>query len=306
VTTHSTATLPPPATPLPARLPAVPRSALIAAGVTALLWGSAFVVIRAAGTDLSAGPMALGRVALAALVLTPLALRAGGLRRLPRRVLPLVVAYGVMWFAGYSVALNTAERSIDAGTAAMLVNVAPILIALGAGAFLKEGFPVPVLVGTVVAFGGVALMSAGMGAEGGDAGGLTLALLAAVLYAASVLLQKLILRDVDGLRATWLGCLAGTAALLPFTPSLVAEIPDASPAALLGAAYLGVFCTAIAFTTYAYAMRHIPAGRLASAGYVATVVSVLMSWALLGEVPTLLTLAGGAICLAGVVVTRRR
>ena len=291
---------------VPHRAPGTPPSALAAAAVTALLWGSAFVVIRAAGTDLSPGPMALARVAVAALVLTPLALRAGGLRRLPRRVLPLVAAYGAMWFAAYNVALNAAERSIDAGTAAMLVNAAPVLIALGAGAFLKEGFPAPVIIGCVVAFGGVALMSTGMGATGGDARGLTLALLAAVLYAVSVLIQKLILRDVDALRATWLGCLAGTVTLLPFTPALAAQAPSASTTALLGTVYLGIFPTAIAFTTYAYAMRHVPAGRLGAVGYLATVVSVLMSWALLDEAPTVLTLVGGAICLVGVVITRRR
>ncbi|MGW0433028.1 DMT family transporter [Micromonospora sp. NPDC003197] len=302
MTFSSTSTAP--LTPSPA--PAIPRLALIAAGVTALLWGSAFVVIRAAGTDLSPGPMALARIAVAALVLTPLALRAGGLRRLPRRVLPLVAAYGVMWFAAYNVALNSAERSIDAGTAAMLVNVAPVLIALGAGVFLKEGFPAPVIVGCVVAFGGVVLMSIGMGATGGDAWGLTMALLAAVLYAASVLLQKLILRDVDGLRATWLGCLAGTIALLPFTPALVDQVPNASPAALLGTVYLGIFSTAIAFTTYAYAMRYVPAGQIGTVGYLATVITVLMSWVLLSEVPTLSTVVGGAICLAGVIITRRR
>ena len=53
-------------------------------------------------------------------------------------------------------------------------------------------------------------------------------------------------------------------------------------------------------------MRHVPAGRLGAVGYLATVVSVLMSWALLDEAPTVLTLVGGAICLVGVVITRRR
>jgi drug/metabolite transporter (DMT)-like permease len=211
-----------------------------------------------------------------------------------------------MWFAAYNVVLNAAERSIDAGTAAMLVNVAPVLIALGAGAFLREGFPVPVVVGCAVAFAGVALMSTGMGAAGGDAAGLALALLAAVLYAVSVLLQKVILRDVDGLRATWLGCVTGTVVLLPFAATLPAQVAAASPAALTGVLYLGVFPTAIAFTTYAYALRQVPAGRLGTVGYLATVVSVLMSWALLREAPTVLTLVGGAVCLAGVAITRRR
>ena len=105
--------------------------ALVAASVTIVLWASAFVVIRSSGAHLSPGPMALGRVAVAALVLTPFALR-GARPLLPRgRVLLPVVGYGALWFAGYNVALNAAERHVDAGTAALLVNVAPVLIAVG-------------------------------------------------------------------------------------------------------------------------------------------------------------------------------
>jgi drug/metabolite transporter (DMT)-like permease len=37
--------------------------------------------------------------------------------------------------------LNAAERLVDAGTAAMLVGVGPVLIAIFAGALLGEGFP---------------------------------------------------------------------------------------------------------------------------------------------------------------------
>ncbi len=47
----------------------------------------------------------------------------------------------MLWFAGYTLVLNIAERHLDAGTTAMLVNVAPLLVALVAGVVLKEGFP---------------------------------------------------------------------------------------------------------------------------------------------------------------------
>ena len=52
------------------------------------------------------------------------------------KALKLIIAYGVAWFAGYTVVLNQAEHHLDAGTAAMLVNVAPILVAVSAGLLL--------------------------------------------------------------------------------------------------------------------------------------------------------------------------
>src|SRR5687767_8457914 len=90
--------------------------AVLAATVTIVLWASAFVVIRSSGAHLSPGPMALARVAVATLVLTPFVLR-GSVRRagpiLPRgwAILP-VVGYGALWFAGYNVALNAAEQHV--------------------------------------------------------------------------------------------------------------------------------------------------------------------------------------------------
>ena len=284
--------------------------AAAAAGVTIVLWASAFVVIRVVGAQLSPGPMALGRVTVAAIVLTPLVLhRRDGSPLLPRgRMLGRVVAYGVMWFAGYNVALNAAERHIDAGTAALVVNIAPLLIAIGAAAFLREAFPRPLLVGCIVAFAGIALMSAGTGDSSSHnaASGLALGVLAAVLYAGAVLIQKVILRDLDGLRVTWLGAVVGVIALLPFAPQLAGELPTVSGRTVLGLVYLGVFPTAVAFTTWAYALRRVPAGRLGPIGYLVTVVSTAMSWLVLSEVPTTPVLIGGAVCLAGVAISRSR
>ena len=108
---------------LAARIPAE-RLALIAALTTVVLWASAFVGIRAASVDLTAGPLALGRLLVGSLALGVLVL-ARGFVRPSRRDFLLIVASGLLWFAFYNVALNEAERNVDAGTASMLTNVGP-------------------------------------------------------------------------------------------------------------------------------------------------------------------------------------
>jgi hypothetical protein len=113
--------------------------ALGAALLTVTLWASAFVGIRAAGRDLSPGALALGRLLVASVALGAFALARR--ERLPARGdLPGIALCGILWFALYSVVLNEAERTVDAGTAAMLVNVGPILIAVLAGSFSARGF----------------------------------------------------------------------------------------------------------------------------------------------------------------------
>ena len=71
-------------------------------------------------------------------------------------------------------------------------------------------------------------------------------------------------------------------------------------------AYLGVFPTAIAFTTYAFALRHMSAGNLGVTTYLVPPITVLMSWAFLGETPPAVAYAGGVLALLGVAVARRR
>jgi len=290
----------------PRHLWRAPSAALAAAAVTVLLWASAFVGIRAVGADFSPGPLTLGRLAIGLLVLSGFVLVRGIV--VPRgRELLFVGMYGLLWFAGYNIALNAAEASLDAGTAAMLVQVAPVIVAILAGVFLNEGFPPRLLAGSVVALLGAVIIGAGSGAERRiELAGVLVCLLAGVLYAAGMVAQKPVLRTVPALQATWLGCLIGMVACLPFTATLWTEVGAASTGSILGLVYLGVFPTAIAFTTWAYALSRTPAGQLGVTTYLVPVVAAGLSWILLDEVPPALSFVGGALCLTGVALTRLR
>ncbi len=147
----------------PGARPLLPVAASL---VTVLLWASAFVAIRHVGRDFSAGPLALGRLLVGSAVLgAVVALRAvsslagrrrlRSRRRLPtgrqprsgwqwpsRRQWPPLVFYGLLWFGVYNVALNAGEHRVDAGTAAMIANIGPLLLAVLAGLLLGHG-PAP-------------------------------------------------------------------------------------------------------------------------------------------------------------------
>ena len=285
----------------------VDRLAIGAALVTVVLWASAFVGIRAAAAALSPGSLAFGRLLVGTIALG-LLVAVRPWQRPSGRDLALIAASGLVWFAVYNVTLNEAERNVDAGTAAMLVNTGPIFIALLAGAFLGEGLPARLLAGCAVAFAGTAIIGVATSAEplpGGDATwGIVLCVIAAIAYAAGVTLQKPALRRVPPLQLTWLACLTGAIACLPFAPGLVGEIGVADPASLAWLVYLGLFPTAIAFTTWAYALSRTPAGKLGSMTYLVPPVVIVLGWLLLREIPTPLAIAGGALCIAGVVIAR--
>ncbi|MDY7088485.1 MAG: DMT family transporter [Actinomycetota bacterium] len=286
--------------------PRVPGAAVAAASVTVALWASAFVGIRAAAPHFSPGSLALGRLLSGSVVLLLfLAVRRQGLP--PRAAWPGIAISGVLWFGLYMVSLNWGEELVDAGTAAMVVNVGPALMALLAGWLLNEGFPPRLLAGIAVSFAGTVVVGLSM-SDGGRASvlGVLLCLVAAVTYASGVVAQKPALRHASALQATTFGCLIGAVACLPFAGRLVSDIADAPLPATLNVIYLGVFPTAVAFTTWAYALARTTAGKMGSTTYAVPVVVVLLSWLILDEVPGLLALAGGALCLAGVAVSRSR
>jgi drug/metabolite transporter (DMT)-like permease len=281
---------------------------MAAAAVTVVLWASAFVSIRDAAEHYGPGALALGRLLAGSVTLGILLLvRREGLP--PRAAWPGIAVSGALWFGVYMVALNWGEQLVDAGTAAMVVNVGPMLIALLSGWLLKEGFPPMLLAGMGVSFAGAVVVglstSSGSHADG-SLWGVLLCLVAAATYASGVVSQKPALRHASPLQATAFGCMTGMVLCLPFAGQLVGQVGDAPLSATLNMLYLGVFPTALAFTTWAYALARTTAGKMGATTYAVPALVVLMSWLFLGEIPAWLTLVGGVMCLAGVAVSRRR
>src|SRR3954454_7808638 len=282
---------------------------LAAVAVTLLLWASAFVAIRHLGRDVPPGALSLGRLLVASVALGVLVFRRP--RTWPaRRDWPLLLLCGVGWFGVYNLALNAAERRIDAGTSALLVQIGPIIVALLATVFLGEKMTRWLLIGMAVGFAGVVVIARGFssGSSGGsgDLVGVWLAVLAAVTYAVGVLAQKPLLGRLPGPEVTWLACVIGTVVCLPWSGELVGVVRDSGAGTLGWIAYLAIFPTAIAFSTWASVLARSDAGTLTLTPFLVPFIATLIAWALLSEVPPSLTFVGGALCIAGVMLTRRK
>ena len=190
---------------------------ILAIVVTTLFWASAFVVIREARHHYGPGELALGRLVVAFCALS--AMMAAQHLALPsRREWRAIVVFGVLWLGIYNIALNQGERLVDAGTAAMLVNVAPIIIALLATWILRERLSKWLLAGLAVAFAGAAVIAISSAHHHGGLGGVLLCVLAAASYSVAVIIQKPLLARVSGIAITWGACLAGAVALIEFAP----------------------------------------------------------------------------------------
>lgn len=289
-----------------------PRSRALLLGAivfTLLAWASAFVVIRGVAPHVPGGALALGRLGVGTIALGIIALVQHRWLAPSRREWIQIIVYGVAWFGAYNVTLNLAEHSLDAGTTAMIVNIGPILIALGAGAFLGEGIPKWLAIGAGVAFLGVVLIGLATSltsATGIDPVGVIWSLVAAVTYATGVLVQKPAIRRLPAGQVTFLGCAIGMLACLPFAGQLASSLATAPVSAVLGIVYLGIVPTALGFSTWAYALQRTPAGRLSISTYIVPPLAIVLGLLVFAEIPAPLAIVGGLVCLLGVAVSRRR
>lgn len=272
---------------------------------TLLAWSSAFVVIRAAIGVFGPVELALLRQ-LVAIPLLALFLIGTRWVRPNRSEWLLISVFGLGWFTTYIIALNTAEQTIDAGTASFIVNIGPLLIAVGAWRFLGESLPRNLIAGALISLTGVGFIAWATSSNGEFSPvGVVWALIATVMYAIGVLTQKPALTRISSAQVTFLGAVISVIPLIGWIPSAVATVSAAPVSAVLGVIWLGAIPTALGYALWGYALTRMQAGRLGVATYLVPPLVVVESYLFLGEAAHPLALLGGAVALLGVWWSRR-
>jgi drug/metabolite transporter (DMT)-like permease len=273
--------------------------ALVLFALVAALWGVPFYFIKLAldgGT--SAVVIAWVRVALAALVLMPVAFARGSLSSLRGRW-HWVGAVAVLDVAAPFALVSLAERTISSSLSAILVATTPLFLALLALRFdSRERVHGRRLLGLIGGFGGVVVL---LGADTGGAGALVgggFVILASLGYAAATLIVKRELADVPPLAVTTAALtIASLLLLVPAALTRPARAPSST--ALLALLALGLVCTAAAFLAYYALIGLAGAGRAALITYVSPVFALILGVSALGEPFTPRTAVGLTLILGG-------
>ncbi|MFF9494378.1 DMT family transporter [Streptomyces flaveolus] len=279
-------------------------SRLLALTSTVVLWASAFPAIRVGVDGLGVQALSFLRIVIAAVALLLVAPFAKV--RIPRcRDLPLIALCGATGITAYQLLLNWGEVNVAAGTASLLIAIVPAFSVLLGSLFLKERLSRNIVLGTVVALAGAAIVSMAKGTGGFTVSAL-IVLAAAVAQGVYHVATKPLLRHYTGLEVATYAMVAGTLLALPLAPATWHAALEAPADALACALYLGLLPSALGFVIWAYAVARLPLATSTAALYLVAPVALVISFVWLGEVPHLIELAGGAVSVAGVIVINRR
>jgi drug/metabolite transporter (DMT)-like permease len=283
----------------------------LAMAIIYVLWGSTYFGIAVAIETIPPFLMAAFRfvVAGAALIAWQL-VRDPGARHWPtRRQIRDSAIVGALLLGVGNGFVAWGEQTVPSGIAAIIIGLMPLGFALLGWIYFRDRLPRIVAAAVALGFAGVALLvwPAGDGANHFDPIGLFVLFLAPVGWGhGSLFAARRAQLPERPLIASGLQMLAGGAFLMIeaiLTGEPARFRPDAvSFESLAAVAYLTVFGSMVAFTTYGWLLRHAPISLVSTYAYVNPVVAVALGTVFLHEEISLRTIIASAIILAAVAI----
>ncbi|EOD8309408.1 DMT family transporter [Staphylococcus aureus] len=267
---------------------------------TIILWGSAFPMIKIALNDFSAESLSAFRLILATIILLSFVI----IKKLPTpelRDIPVIFILGFCGFVIYHTALNFGETLISAGISGILVSTTPIFSSALAYIFLKEHFSKWNWLSSLVAFIGISIISISKDDYTTiNVLGVFIILLASFSESLYFTFQKKYIEKYGFIAFTLYTIMASSPFMLIFIPEIINDIHGATFTSIVSVLYLAIFPTIIPYVLLAYIVKSVGVSDATMSLYLTPIVSLLLSYLLLDELPTTLAIIGGIITLLGV------
>lgn len=278
--------------------------ALVALVVLMVVWGSTFVITKAAAKDIAPMMLATLRFLTAAIVLLPYAWLKGNWRSLPKPMpWGALLGMALTGIATFTIGFNYALVYGSASQGALIYALLPAAVAVAAVIFLKERMSRRRVAGITLSIIGVGLVALGGESDSSSPQPMLGAawMVGAVLSWAAYTVFAKRLADADQSVTIALVSLFGTLMLVPLAAIELAHAPWQAPSApaWTSVIFLGVAASALAYIAYGYALRELEASLVGAFINLDPIVGVLTAVLFLGETLHSGQMLGGAIALAG-------
>ncbi len=274
-----------------------------------VVWGSTYLGIRVAIETIPPFVMAAARFAIAGTVMLAAVaiLRRGQVPMPSRREWRDSFIIGALLMGGGMGLVAWGEQTVPSGIAGVLIAMMPVWIAVLGRVFLGERLPGVAIVGIATGMFGVALLVGhGIAIDGSlNPAGVAALILSPIAWSTGSLFSAHRARlPRDPFVTTGMQMLSGSL-VLAIVSVLSGELATFHPADVSGASiaafvYLFAVGSLIAFTAYAWVLRHAPLPLIATYAFVNPVIAVFLGWLILAESVSPVQLVAGGVIVAGV------
>lgn len=274
-----------------------------------VVWAGNFIVVKSAVAALPPVGFTFIRFGLAAATLLVLLRWREGSIGLPRRDLVAICGLGALGFGLYQILWTTGLQQIAAGDSALIIASTPVLVAFLAVIARSDVLTPAKLLGGVVSFAGVAVVIAsGPGLSlGGSLVGEAITLVAAICWSTYTAFGAPFLRRHSPLRTTAWATVAGTIVLAPLAAIQLTTVDVAAtltPGVVGAILYSGFLAAGVANVIVLNGVRVVGPTRTSAYQFLVPGLAVLLAALFLTEPIRLGQMIGGAVIIAGVLITR--
>jgi Permeases of the drug/metabolite transporter (DMT) superfamily len=268
-----------------------------------VIWGASFLFIAEGLRAIAPNGVSFIRIAIG---FATLSFFPAARKPIDRLAWPGILALSVLWFAFPLSMFPFAEQRVSSALTGMLNATTPIFVTIVAAALARKVPSTRILVGLLTGIAGSVLIALPSFSEGkSSAFGIALIVVACMSYGFALNVARPLQVRYGALPVIWraLGC-----AVLMTAPLGVIEIPRAhwSLLPVLSLLALGAFGTSIANVILTVAAGRVGAIQASGATFLMPPVALLLGVWLRHEHVALLSIIGGAVCLAGAWMIRPR
>ena len=266
-----------------------------------LIWGVPYFFTEFALASFSTQSIIWLRVTVGALVLIPLALRSGDLKK-AIKYWPFVLAFAFIEMVGPWFLIPEAQRSVSSGLASLIITTVPFfgILIVGLRGDKSVWHPKTLLGLILGGIGVIGLIGIDVLRDNLELLPILMLLLAALGYSIAPIIVADKLRDVPMFAVIALSlAMVSVIYAIPAAITLPSEIPQASLESWIGVLSLGILTTAIAFVVFFTLVKEIGPARAELIVFVNVAVAVLLGVLVLGEPFTIGMMFGFPLIIFG-------
>lgn len=275
---------------------------LIAIIITSIVWGLSFLSIKVAVAVIPPMTLALLRFLIGCVVLSIIYMIMEKEKRLNRKDIPMLALSGSIGVTIYFYFENNAISLISASSASIIIAAIPIFTLIAEVIIFKVKLTSKKVMSVIVSFIGVYFIvgiNTG-GASSSSFKGYLLMFGAVLAWVVYTITTKPLYKKYSQIAIVYFQTLFGTLFLIPLTLFETTNWSLVNNVIILNVIYMGVFCSAIAYYLYIYAMDYLGVATTSLFLNLLPAITVIGSYFILKEKISIYQIIGGVLVIFAV------